>query len=154
MKTDADGCVRKVTVKYKLTHAADDGVAYKASPYKYAERNVRGLALVMTAQERNDVENIDLDAVRFDKKVDEEIDNSGQNDENKREDEQEASVFNEEREIETDQEVSNPNDEENSNIEASENILEKENPNPENLARLLPPSSRGRIRRKPKKLDL
>ena len=108
----------------------------------------------MTAQERNDVENIDLDAVRFEKKVDEEIDNSGQNDENKREDEQEASVVNEEREIETDQEVSNPNDEENSNIEASENILEKENPNPENLARLLPPSSRGRIRRNPKKLDL
>ena len=33
----------------------------KAQPYKYAERNVRGLALIVTAEERKQSEAIDID---------------------------------------------------------------------------------------------
>ena len=64
VKTDDDGIVRKVTVQYKLSQGAGDK-DYTALPYKYAQRNVRGLALVVTAQERAEVENIDLDDIRF-----------------------------------------------------------------------------------------
>ena len=42
---------------------------YQAKPYKYAERNVRGLALVVTAQERNEIEGIDVDKCRFNKNI-------------------------------------------------------------------------------------
>ena len=48
VKKDDDDVVRKVTVKYKLAQPKDK-VDYQAKPYKYAERNVRGLALVVTA---------------------------------------------------------------------------------------------------------
>ena len=59
LKIDSDGVVRKVTVKYKLIQNKDNP-DYSSMPYKYAERNVRGLALVVTAQERSDVVNIIL----------------------------------------------------------------------------------------------
>ena len=50
VKTDTDNIVRKVTIKYKLPQS---GLNHNLVPsaYKYAERNVRNLALVVTAQE-------------------------------------------------------------------------------------------------------
>ena len=64
VKTDSDGVVRKVTVKYKLNQPKNTGVNYSESPYKYAERNVRGLALLITAQEKRDTEGVDTDILR------------------------------------------------------------------------------------------
>ena len=64
VKTDSDGVVRKVTVKYKLNQPKNIGVNYSESPYKYAERNVRGLALLITAQEKRDTEGVDTDILR------------------------------------------------------------------------------------------
>ena len=69
VKKDSDDVVRKVTIKYNLAQPKDK-VEYKAMPYKYAERKVRGLALVITAQERKDVVGIILDDIRFDNKCD------------------------------------------------------------------------------------
>ena len=64
VKTDTDGVVRKVTVKNKLNQPKNTGVNYSESPYKYAERNVRGLALLITAQEKRDTEGVDTDILR------------------------------------------------------------------------------------------
>ena len=67
VKIDSDQVVRKVTVKYKLPQSGDD-LELKHLKYKYGERNVRGLALLVTAQERKNIEvngNIDIDQVRF-----------------------------------------------------------------------------------------
>ena len=63
VKTDPDNIVRKVTVRYKLPQS---GLDHKLtpSPYKYAERNVRYLALVATAQECEEIENINIDEIR------------------------------------------------------------------------------------------
>ena len=55
LQLDSDGVGRKVTVKYKLNQTKNIGVNYSESPYKYAERNVRGLALLITAQEKRDM---------------------------------------------------------------------------------------------------
>ena len=63
VKTDPDNIVRKVTVRYKLPQS---GLDHKLtpSPYKYAERNVRNPALVATAQECEEIENINIDEIR------------------------------------------------------------------------------------------
>ena len=60
VKTDSDGLIRKATVKYKLPSKGDT-MELKTQPYKYAERNVRGLALIVTAEERKQSEAIDID---------------------------------------------------------------------------------------------
>ena len=60
VKTDEDNFVRKVTVKYKLPSKGNT-LDYEPQPFKYAERNVRGLALVVTAEERKQTEAIDID---------------------------------------------------------------------------------------------
>ena len=54
VQTDADNIVRKVTIKYKLPQS---GLNHDLVPsaYKYAERNVRNLALVVTAQECEEI---------------------------------------------------------------------------------------------------
>ena len=52
VKTDTDNIVRKVTLRYKIKNAGK-GEMYVPTAYKYVERNVRGLALVVTAEERN-----------------------------------------------------------------------------------------------------
>ena len=51
---DADNIVRKVTIKYELPLS---GLNHDLVPsaYKYAERNVRNLALVVTAQECEEI---------------------------------------------------------------------------------------------------
>ena len=61
VKVDSDQQVRKVIVKYKLRSQID----HFPSVFKYTERNVRGLALLVKAEERSEIEDIDLDEVRF-----------------------------------------------------------------------------------------
>ena len=63
VKTDPDNIVRKVTIKYKLPQS---GLNQELVPstYKYAERNVRNLALVVTAQECEEIETINIDEIR------------------------------------------------------------------------------------------
>ena len=55
--------MRKVTIKYKLPQS---GLNHDLVPstYKYAERNVRNLALVVTAQECEEIETINIDEIR------------------------------------------------------------------------------------------
>ena len=134
VKIDSDQVVRKVTVKYKLPQSGDD-LELKHLKYKYGERNVRGLALLVTAQERKIIEvngNIDIDQVRF---QDISEDDDSQDDEKPSDDE------------------INPSNEEN---DVSEDAIQNVDANPVNFdqSRLLKPSSSGRIRLKPKKLDL
>ena len=52
-KKDPDGIVRRVIVRYKL-HKSDDD-RKKPAVEKFLERNVRSLALVLTAEERSDL---------------------------------------------------------------------------------------------------
>ena len=47
--------MRKVILRYKIKNAVK-GEIYIPTAYKYVERNVRGLALVVTAEERNNNE--------------------------------------------------------------------------------------------------
>ena len=63
-KEDTDKHVRKVTLKYRTPQkcAARE---YKPTVFKYTERNVRGLALLVTAEERKNSENINLDDIRL-----------------------------------------------------------------------------------------
>ena len=51
VQMDEDKVVRKVMVRYKLKNKGD-GVEYKPSADKFMERNVRGLGLLVTAEER------------------------------------------------------------------------------------------------------
>ena len=53
IKTDADNVVRKVMIRYKLKKA-EDSSNYTPTADKFVERNVRGLALVLTAEERSE----------------------------------------------------------------------------------------------------
>ena len=62
VKVDTDGQVRRCVVKYKIV--SSDPAKYPTS-FKYVERNVRGLALLIKAEEREDFENHDLDQDRF-----------------------------------------------------------------------------------------
>ena len=71
VKLDEDGVVRTVTIKYKV-NKSDQKDKFIPSPYKYAERNVRNLALVVTAQECNEIEELNLDEIRFKQNHDEE----------------------------------------------------------------------------------
>ena len=70
VKVDPDNVVRTVTVKYKLKQKkkkkeTDDIRNYSPTATKYVERNVRGLALLVTAEERKQIEKVDLDLLRF-----------------------------------------------------------------------------------------
>ena len=51
VKIDEDKVVRKVIVRYKLKNKGD-GIEYTPSADKFLERNVRGLGLLVTAEER------------------------------------------------------------------------------------------------------
>ena len=68
MKVHLDGLVRKATVKYKLPQSGSD-LNLSTSQYKYTERNVKKLALVVTAEERAEVENLNLDKAVFNENV-------------------------------------------------------------------------------------
>ena len=166
VQTDPDNVVRKVTVRYKLPQNSDNPSSYSPNPYKYAERNVRGLALVVTAQERNKVENIDLDTNRFDKNVSTEdstdkedsANEKNKEDSDNEKDKDESSLKNEDSES-NDEQFSqvNPLEEDSSFVNEDVRSLEKENLQVDKdtrNSRVLAPSSVGRKRWKPNKLDL
>lgn len=60
VKKDQDKKVRKVVVKYKVR------AKKHTKHYKYTEKKVRGIALLVTAQERLETETVDMDLKRFD----------------------------------------------------------------------------------------
>lgn len=64
VKVDTDKIVRKVTVRYKLPQRSS-GSDYVPTVTKYTERNVRGLALLVTAEERKATESSSFDNTRF-----------------------------------------------------------------------------------------
>ena len=157
VKTDTDNIVRKITIKYKLPQS---GLNHDLVPsaYKYAERNVRNLALVVTAQECEQIEAINIDEVRARKRPEETEENTPIDDEN---DASNDDFRNEEAE----NDVENPEDEEvfeefndetpedptvENTVSSEENISRKEKSN----LKELPRTSTGRVRWKPKKLDL
>ena len=151
VRTDSDGVVRKVTVKYKLNQPKNTGVNYSESPYKYAERNVRGLALLITAQEKRDTEGVDTDKLRtspwlYNKDHTEEYNDE----ENVIDDESHEENVNENQEsnfIENNVE----SEEDITELEAEENTAENVN---RNELQIISPTSTGRKRWKPKMLDL
>ena len=153
VKTDEDGVVRTVTIKYKIDKSDKKDVLIP-SPYKYAERNVRNLALVVTAQECKDVEEINLDEIRFNK-TDEETENNKNN----------SDVFRKPNEIDAVQDhIEEIDDEQEQTDAVQENIEDTPNDEQEvkepaptdhkNACHELPRTSTGRIRWAPKKLDL
>ena len=151
VKTDSDGVVRKVTVKNKLNQPKNTGVNYSESPYKYAERNVRGLALLITAQEKRDTECVDTDLLRtspwlYNKDHTEEYNDE----ENVIDDESHEENVNENQEsnfIENNVE----SEEDITELEAEENTAENVN---RNELQIISPTSTRRKRWKPKRLDL
>ena len=75
VKLDPDNIVRKVIVKYKIRNnkgnSESDFKPFEKN-FKYAERNVRGLAILVTTQERSETEKINLDEVLATESNDEE----------------------------------------------------------------------------------
>ena len=64
VKVDQDKVVRKVIVRYKLQQRKS-GEDYLPTVTKYTERNVRGLALLVSAEERNEAGSKNVDYMRF-----------------------------------------------------------------------------------------
>ena len=126
---------------------------YQAKPYKYAERNVRGLALVVTAQERNEIERIDIDKCRFNKNIEmsegEESHAAEENDDRTVENDDHLSE-NDVKSKENDDQSKEDEDDQVNPTEA--NVEDKSNSRVEE--RKLPSTSSGRKRKKPDKLDL
>ena len=166
VKTDADKIIRKATVKYRLQLKCDDmkkslfpTVKYRPSDYKYIERNVRGLALLITAEDRKSTENINIDNVRLSMKKscknpneaeDERIKDLEAEDEHSEAEnsiEKDSSEEEEIVDVESDQE--NKAEEEISN--SKENNVEEKSKKVESNRTILPPSSTGRVRFLPKK---
>ena len=141
---------------------------YQAKPYKYAERNVRGLALVVTAQEREEVDGVDIDAIRFDKNIEISDDDESQdqeenqtktdrffdknvqsNDDHIKEDD----VGHNENDDQFNEKDEQTNESENDQVKPTKvNIEDNSNSNLDE--RKLPATSSGRKIRKPNKLDL
>ena len=148
LKTDEDGVVRTATIKYKITKS-DKKDELNPSPYKYAERNVRNLALIVTAQECKKVETINLDDIRFNKDEGKQIDEKLQNDEQ---------FENIPREVNNSEEnepkdVRQTNNAEIDDENQAEEQVEKESEAIE-TSQELPKTSSGRKVKTPKKLDL
>ena len=64
VKLDPDNIVRKVIVKYKVRNNkgnSDSDFKPFERNFKYAERNVRGFAILVTVQERSETEKVNLD---------------------------------------------------------------------------------------------
>ena len=145
VKVDPDNVVRKVTVKYKLPQKGDT-LDLVPMPNKFAERNVRGLALVITAQEREEVESVNLDDLRSDQQIetvsnmtDDENNQSREDHENDDNVEETQDLPTTETEATVDDEVAPRNNED--DAFSNPNIM-------------LPPTSSGRRRLRPSKLNL
>ena len=63
-KVNSDKYVRKVTIKYRVPQKCAP-IVYKPSAFRYTEKNVRGLALLVAAEDRKDAENINIDDLRL-----------------------------------------------------------------------------------------
>ena len=147
VKVDDDNQIRKVIVKYKVrAKNTDPPTVLRPTTYKYTERNVRGLALLIKAEEIDNCENIDLDQLRLESRPGgEEDDESNEStpdgndaeegDDNNGSEEQEEGDENNSEDIHDD-------------VQPQE---EEENENNEDKERMLPPSSTGRKRMIPKK---
>ena len=128
-KVDEDKLVRKVTLKYRTPQkwsTREEVEKYKPTVFKYTERNVRGLALLVTTEDRKKSENINLDDIRLSVKQKKLGTNSESDDDKKDEDE-----------------VKIPDD--------TSNEVQKDDKVPEpsvkkNAHRTLSPSSSGRLR--------
>ena len=154
VKKDPDNVVRKVTVKYR-TEQKCDAKQYKPSAFKYTERSVRGLALLVTAEDRKNSEKINIDEVRLclDKYPKYEWDDDkktvkwSQNSENNSNDD-ENNVGNEDNDVQEVDEAIVP-----------ESVKEKEIPKPnkndsnKSKLKVLPSTSSGRVRHLPKKFN-
>ena len=154
VKTDSDNIVRKVTI-YKLPQS---GLNHDLvlSPYKYAERNVISLALVVTAQECEEIETINIDEIRALNRpegteeytsIDEENDvpnDDFRNEENENDAEnpENEEVFEDNNEA-TDEPTTELTESKDANSSKEKSDLKE-----------LPRTSTGRVRWKPKKLDL
>ena len=64
VKKGNDNHVRKVTIKYRVPQKCPAN-EYKPSQFRYTERNVRGLALLVAAEDRDKTENINIDDLRL-----------------------------------------------------------------------------------------
>ena len=151
-----DGIVRKVTVQYKIFRSGT--LPYESSSYKYVERNVRNLALIVTAEERENLEvNVDESVfVPTDKKdgVDVTVD-TGRDDGFSIQDQNLDAVESVYNDVPNDDDVRTIDE----NCSAETNALEKEVEDvpirtTSNDDRKLPRTSSGRIRWKPIRLDL
>ena len=138
VKVDPDNLVRKVTVKYKLPQKGNT-LELQPQVYKYAERNVRGLALIVTAEERRKNEEIQIDDSRQEATIEANDDETTNEDESN---EDQESTF-----------VPQPK------LSDPVKIVEKEDapkvdkgPTVDKIQ--LPPTSTGRTRFKPQILDL
>ena len=141
VKVDNDGQVRKVIVKYKTRPKSDN----LSSVFKYTERNVRGLALLVKAEERDELVK-DFDLVRTQESIEDSEDNDGDTLDETLHVAQDA---NEE-----------PTHEENDQIDSetldpvedvNENPVTRSDTSDPKDTRTLPPTSTGRKRWKPKK---
>ena len=161
VKTDPDQRVRKVVVKYKLqSKKTKTSLTNHPKVYKYAERNIRGLALLIKAEERPEEENVDIDQIRFRRNApdDEEENNKNSSEEKEKEDDSE----NQEVEVDADEEEKTEQNEVTDSDEGekedavqtiddeveAENDVQKEDPRAD---RILEPTSSGRTRYRPKK---
>ena len=169
VKVDDDGVVRK------LRQSCTNEVLINM-PYKYAQRNVRGLALLITAEERNELQEIDLYEVRLvannDAQEEENLVDSNNAEErgivDSKDAEEKGIVDSNDEQKETfidDQDF--PHDDENSEDVSNEEEHSSENdenpydveptipakPNLSDVRKVLPPTSSGRRRFLPKRLE-
>ena len=138
VKEDSDKVVRKVTIKHKIPQKCPAREYKKSKLYKYTERNVRGLALLVTKEEREKSENINLDDIRLS------VTNRDRSDASDEDNDVQADVGNDEDEADVSQEP--PAD----LTDNSNDPKPSDNPSDNNM-NTLPSSSTGRKRWLPNK---
>ena len=170
VKIDDDKVVRKATIKYRLQKKCDDmkkslfpTVKYRPGEYKYIERSVRGLALLVTSEDRKKSEEIDIDVLRQTmkkKETVETIEENSETEESSNDDSNEVKVNS--KNDNTDSEVEENNDAESNDDENDDSGNKKDDEkkdlhekkkteSKEVKKKLLPPSSSGRMRFLPRK---
>ena len=154
VKVDPDGHVRRVIVRYKI----------KPNVFKYAERNVRGLALLVKSEERPELEDIDLDQIRFAANVPDEatetldeesndVDDTTPSHEAVEDNDNIEIVANDDLSSEGENEIDDQHEASNSNSDHYDDETKNSSSEDESMkARILAPSSSGRKRYLPKRL--
>ena len=141
VKVDSDDVIRKVTVKYKLSQGGDDTNLIPMQ-YKYATRSVKGLALLITKQERENIQrdgNVEIDTVRSQEmSCSDQSSDANSDDDDSNKNSNSKATFNDANDDESHEE----NEERTSNLKKIEE------------SRVLQPTSSGRRRYKPSRLDL